>query len=65
MNHLNDKFFYQRSKAQIKAAPLFIQKLYSESDLQATEIIKLVEWPVVESVPALFFVLYIGISDIL
>jgi hypothetical protein len=55
MNHIS--YFYHRSKAQINAAPLFTQKLYSKSDLQATEIIKLVECPVVDKVPALFFVL--------
>ena len=49
-------------RAQKKAAPRLIQKLSSKSVLQATEMMKLVEWPVVDSVPARFLVLYKGIS---
>ena len=50
------------SNAQNNAAPRFTQKLSSCSVLHAIDTTKFVEWPVVESVPALFFVLYKGIS---
>ena len=45
------------SKEQKKAAPLLIQYASYWSLLQEIEIIKLVEWPVVDNVPALSFVL--------
>ncbi len=45
------------SKEQKNAAPLLIQYASSWSVLQVIDMMKLVECPVVESVPALSFVL--------